>query len=125
MVIGFDEIQVTNTDAGSVVTLVFKGKLDRRDYEVFVPQLEWLIEKNKSIALLLELIDFKGWTVGALWEDTKFVVKHFDDIRKLALVGEGKHWGKGVAAFIKPFTRAEVRHFDAEEKDEAMAWLGT
>jgi len=28
---------------------------------------------------------FKGWTAGALWEDTKFAAKHFNDIDRIAV----------------------------------------
>ena len=123
MAIGFDEIQLKETESGKVVTLVVRGKLSQEDYERFVPQLDWLIEKNGSISLVVELIDFQGWTLGALWEDTKFVLKHFADIRKLAVVGEGKQWERGMTGFLKPFTRADVRYFHSGEREAVMAWL--
>ncbi len=125
MTIGFDEIQLKRTATGKVVVLVVRGKLSKEDYELFVPQLDWLIEKNGSISLLVELIDFQGWTLGALWADTRFAFKHFADIRKLAVVGEGKQWERGMTTFIKPFTKADVRYFETFEKDTAMKWLST
>jgi hypothetical protein len=68
------------------------------------------------------LHDFKGWTAGALWEDTKFAVKHFNDIDRLAVVGESK-WQEGVTLFVKPFTSADVRYFEMEEIDQARQWI--
>lgn len=125
MAIGADEIQLEKTATGKMVTLVVRGKLSIEDYDLFVPQLEWLIEKNGTISLLVELIDFQGWTLGALWADTKFALKHFADIRKLAVVGEGKQWERGMTAFISPFTKAAVRYFETSEKDTAMKWLSS
>jgi len=125
MTIGFDEIRLQKTTNASVVTLVIKGKLAKEDYEEFVPQLDWLIEKNGAINLLVELVGFKGWTLGALWEDTKFAFKHFADVHKLAVVGKVQLWEKGMIGFAKPFSRAKIRYFESADKQEALKWLTT
>ncbi|MCK4846227.1 MAG: STAS/SEC14 domain-containing protein, partial [Deltaproteobacteria bacterium] len=49
-------------------------------------------------------------------------VKHHGDLERMALVGE-KKWEKWMASFTKPFTKAEVRYFDASEVDQAWEWL--
>ncbi len=122
MTIGFHEIRLDEEAAGKIVTLTFKGKLSKEDYERFVPQVEGLIKPGEKIRLLVELRDFQGWTMGALWEDTKFAAKHFNDIERLAIVGD-KQWEKGIALFAKPFTTATVRYFDVNQMDEAQKWL--
>ncbi len=65
---------------------------------------------------------FKGWTAGALWEDTKFAAKHFNDIDRIAVVGESR-WQRGVAVFFKPYTAADVRYFDMAAVKEARRWI--
>ena len=122
MTIGFDEIKLEEEDVGKIVTLTFKRKLDKEDYELFVPQLEGLMKKGEKIRILVELKDFKGWTAGALWEDIKFDVKHFNDIERLAIVGDSK-WEKSLALFTKPFTTASVRYFEEAEMEEAKKWV--
>lgn len=121
MTLGFDEIRVEETPAGRVVTLRFKAKLRKEDYEEFVPRLESLMTGEAPIRLVVELHDFEGWTAGALWEDTKFAARHFHDIARLAVVGEAR-WEKGVTFFIKPFTKARVRYFDMQDRAEAHRW---
>lgn len=92
---GFDEIQVEDTPAGKVIMLKFKEKLRKEDYEEFVPMLESQMRDGQRVRILVELHDFDGWTVGALWEDTKFAARHFKDIEKLAVVGDAK-WQEGL-----------------------------
>jgi hypothetical protein len=121
MTLGFNRIDLEETDQRKIVTITFKGKVEKEDYDMLVPQLEGIIEKGGSIRLLVELKDFKGWTLGALWEDTKFGIAHFNDIEKIAIVGE-RGWEAAMAAFIKPFTRAHVRYFNADQIDEAGNW---
>ena len=57
-----------------------------------------------------------------LWEDTKFAIKHFADIERLAMVGE-KKWQQRMATFCKPFTKATIRYFDRADAAEARKWL--
>lgn len=122
MTLGFHEIKLKEEPVGKIVTLVFKNKVDRGDYELFVPQLEKIMESEGKIRMLIELRDFKGWTAGAFWEDAKFGALHFNDIERLAIVGQ-KNWEKAMAAFIKPFTLAKVNFFDSQDMDEAQEWI--
>ncbi len=122
MTVGFHEIQMDESPEGKIVTLRIKEKLRKKDYDEFVPMLEGLMGKGATVRILVELHDFKGWTAGALWEDTKFAARHFSDIDRLAVVGETK-WEKGVTVFIKPFTKAQVRYFDMKEIDSARQWV--
>jgi hypothetical protein len=119
---GFNEIRLREESEGKIVTLVFKGKLEKEDYKRFVPQLEKIMESEDKIRMLVELKEFKGWTAGALWEDTKFGTQHFNDIERLAIVGD-KKWEKAMAAFIKPFTSAIVRYFDIDDMKQAEKWI--
>ena len=98
------------------------GKLEHNDYEAFVPKVEQMIEEHGRIRILLILDDFHGWEAGALWEDIKFDVKHFNDIERLAIVGD-KKWEQGMAVFCKPFTTAKVKYFDKLEIDQAREWV--
>jgi hypothetical protein len=49
-------------------------------------------------------------------------VKHFNDIERLAFVGDGK-WEKGMAVFCRPFTTAEIKYFDHAEIESARQWV--
>jgi hypothetical protein len=121
MTSGFNEIRLEENGI-KIVFLTFREKLTRGDYALFVPQLENLMDKEGTIRVLVEFQDFQGWTIGALWEDTKFGAKHFNDIDRLAVVGD-REWEKYLATFIKPFTKATVRYYDKSEKEEAKSWL--
>lgn len=97
-------------------------KLHRSDYERFVPEIDRRVQQHGKIRLLVVMEDFHGWDVGALWEDLKFDLRHFNDIERLALVGDRK-WEKGMSAFCKPFTTAEIRYFDRGEIEAARRWV--
>ena len=115
-------LEIRPQEAGQLLQVRVTGKLAAADYKEFAPAVEKLIAEHGKISVLLELHDFHGWEAGALWEDIKFDVKHFNDIEKLAIVGE-TDWEKGMAKFCRPFTTAEIRFFSLGQVDQARRWL--
>jgi hypothetical protein len=115
-------VHLEEAAAGKVLVVNLSGKLSKADYQHFVPEVERLIEQHGKLRLLVRMHDFHGWSLGALWEDIKFDLKHFRHIERLALVGDRK-WEAGMAAFCKPFTTATVAYFDESRADEAFSWI--
>jgi hypothetical protein len=115
-------IQLNEENGGKTLVVHVSGKLAKADYEHFVPEFERLVGLHGKLAVLFDMSAFHGWNAGALWEDTKFALKHFGDIARLAMVGE-KKWQHGMATFCKPFTKATIRYFDHADIAEARAWL--
>ncbi|MBN1866211.1 STAS/SEC14 domain-containing protein [Candidatus Sumerlaeota bacterium] len=115
-------IQLSEENGGKLLVVHVSGKLAAADYEHFVPEFERLVQQHGRLRVLFDMTDFHGWEVGAMWEDTKFAIHHFNDIERFAMVGE-KKWQKGMATFCKPFTRATIRYFDHADAAEAQKWL--
>lgn len=118
MPVEIDKKQITRV----VLIIKAKQKLTEKDYDKFVPEIEELIKKGK-IRILLDLEDFDGWTASAAWKDTTFGVKHFNDIERLAIVGD-EILEKGMAVFCKAFTTADIKFFNRNQMDEAKKWIG-
>lgn len=115
-------IAITESHDGKIIKVKLSGKLNAEDYDHFVPEVERQMEKHGKVSILVEMHDFHGWTAGALWADSKFGLKHFGDIDKLALVGDSK-WEEGMAKFCAPFTKAEIKYFYSENAAEAESWI--
>jgi hypothetical protein len=115
-------IQLNEHNEGRTVAVHVSGKLLKEDYEHFVPEFDRLAALHGKLRVLFDMTDFHGWTPGAMWEDTKFAMHHFSNIKRLAIVGE-KKWQEGMATFCKPFTKAAVKYFDHTDAVEARAWV--
>jgi hypothetical protein len=122
MTIGFDEINLERQGLRKIVMLRFKKRLTKDDYDEFVPQLEWLMSDTDPIGMLVELVDFEGASMGALWKDTKFAARHFKGVDRLAVVGNRSR-EKSLPLFAKPFIAAEVAYFDANMFETALQWV--
>jgi len=115
-------VKLIERNDGKILEVQVSGKLVAEDYEQFVPRFEQLLKQHGMLRMLVEMSDFHGWEGKALWDDIKFDVKHFNDIDRVAMVGESK-WQQWMATFCKPFTTAKVRYFDKADTTQALAWL--
>ena len=115
-------VELRTEAGGEILVVKLSGKLTKEDYEEFVPEVERLIHKHGKVRMIVQMHDFHGWSLGALWQDIKFDLKHFSDVERLAMVGDSK-WEAGMAAFCKPFTTAKVRYFDEAKAAEAFHWI--
>jgi hypothetical protein len=113
---------ITTKSTERVLEVRVTGKLTKESYEKFVPAVDAQIKQYGKLRILFVMQDFHGWTAGAMWEDLKFDLKHWKDIERLAVVGD-KKWEKGMAAFCKPFTKAQIRYFDIAQIEEARQWV--
>jgi hypothetical protein len=73
-------ISLREEAGGKVLVIRLGGKLTKSDYERFVPEVERLIRLHGTVRMLIQMHDFHGWSLSALWDDIKFDLKHFAHI---------------------------------------------
>jgi hypothetical protein len=103
-------IETIQTNFPKTIGFRLSGKLRDEDYKSFVPTVESFLAAEGKGRLFVEFEDFHGWDVHAVWDDTKFALKHYSDFDRIAMVGD-RRWEKWMAQVCKPFTKA------------AWAWL--
>ena len=102
------------------------GKLTGSDYQmVLIPLLENVIQQYGKARLLFQMDDdFKGWELGAMWDDAKFGLAHRNDFQKVAVVGgpDWVEWGTKIGSL---FMSGEVKTFSSAQLEEAWNWVKT
>ncbi len=98
------------------------GKLTHKDYEIIVPMLDNALEgiKDPDIVALIDGSEFEGWELRAAWDDFKLSLKHGNEFKKVAVVGN-KKWlqvGSKVGSWL---ISGSVRQF--EDIPTALDWL--
>ena len=71
---------IETISVGRVLEVRVTGKLTKESYQKFVPAVDAQIKQHGKLRILFVMQDFHGWTVGAMWEDLKFDLKHWKDI---------------------------------------------
>lgn len=115
-------IEIGHTPAKKLITLRVSGKLTARDYDRAIPEIEGALEQvGGKLNAVIELDDLRGWDLSALWKDLKFDVRHYDDFRRIAVVGQSDAEKIG-AKVSGALTSAEVEFFQHDEVDDAESW---
>ena len=107
-----------------VVGMRAEGELTKGDYEeAVIPAVRAMLDAHDRVRLLYVLgDDFDGYSIGAMWEDTKLGVGNLRSWERIACVTDADWVGNAVKAFgwLIP---GEVRAFDDDDEDEARAWV--
>ena len=69
-------IQLNEENGGKLINVRVSGKLEKADYEHFVPEFERLARQHGKLRVLFDMTGFHGWEASAAWEDFKFGMKH-------------------------------------------------
>lgn len=116
-------VEVLPGSRGSALLLRAIGMLSDADYRnVLIPRLEAIISEHGKARLLLDLSDFFGWEVAALWDDVRFGLAHKHDFERIAIVGGPRwmDWGVRLSALLMS---GELRSFVPREREAAVAWI--
>ena len=114
-------LTILNAEGNYIATKV-TGKISKADYQKVLPIINDQLQTNNKIRWYFEMEDFEGWDLKGLYEELNFDIEHARDLEKIAMVGE-KKWTEWLSDMMKPFTSAEVKHFESAQKEEALAWI--
>lgn len=100
------------------------GEVTAEDYEsVLIPAVEELLKREKKIRFLYHLgSEFTGFTVGAMWDDTKIGFRHLSAWERIALVTD-VGWLRKSVPLISFAIPAEVKLFANNELAAAFHWV--
>lgn len=100
------------------------GPLESTDFGKLVLEVDpYIREKGKLNGLMIYAKSFPGWeNFAAFLSHIKFVKNHHQKIKKIAAV-TGNSFLSIVPQVANHFIKAEIRHFDYEDKDAALEWL--
>ena len=101
-----------------------QGALEASDFESLARVVDRYIEKNGRLrGLMVEAESFPGWSdFGALISHLRFIHDHHEKISKVAAVSDSAYLTI-VPQIANHFLDAELRHFDAKDRQKALAWL--
>ena len=111
-------------DKQGILIIMPDGPLERDDFERLGEAIDQYIVKDGAMnGVMIYVESFPGWDdFEALISHARFVRDNSADIDKVAAVTDSKFLTI-MPKIVDRFIKAEVRHFDYDARDEAMAWL--
>ena len=100
------------------------GPLESTDFEKLVQEVDpYIIERGKLNGLMIYAKSFPGWdNFAAFLSHMKFVKNHHQKIKKIAAVTDSSFLSI-MPQVANHFVKAEIKHFDYDDKDAALNWL--
>ena len=110
--------------ADGILIVTPGGPLESADFEKIVREVDpYILEKGKLNGLMIYAKSFPGWdNFAAFLSHMKFVRNHHRKVIKIAAV-TGSGFLSIMPQVANHFVKAEVRHFDYDDKDAALNWL--
>ena len=98
------------------------GKLTHEDYKTIIPMIEHSLNSvdYPDISLLVDATLFDGWSLEAAFDDLKLGLKHNEDFKRIAFVGN-KTWQEYGIKLTNWFMSGKMQYF--EDMNEAIQWL--
>ena len=99
------------------------GKVSTDDYTgVLAPAFESAKAAGDKLRVVFAFSgEFDGLEAGAVWQDLKTGIKDWSAWERVALVTDNRWLRDGVSMFAWAMP-GEVRAFEADERDAAIAW---
>jgi len=102
------------------------GALAASDFEHLAQEVDPYIEQNGALhGLMVYAESFPGWAdFSALLSHLKFVKDHQSKIEKVAAVSDSGFL-RVMPSVASHFVKAQVKHFNYNDKDKALEWLAS
>ena len=117
-------IEILPQSSDTCLGIKFRDKLTAKDYESFLPKLDEAIAAHGKINLLMDVVDFEGWSgLDTVKADFKFGTHQYRQVEQAAFIGDKKRQ-KWIIKIMDPFTRhTDERFFDPDQLNDAWQWV--
>lgn len=107
----------------NVMAIEASGKVTHEDYrDTLIPKAEAMMGQGPIKMLYIIGKEFTGFELEALWDDSAFGVKHWNDFSHIAMVSDHP-WLNAMVSMFKPFFHGDVRLFKLAELPAAKDWI--
>jgi hypothetical protein len=121
-----DAIRHRMREDTGVLVIEPRDPLRATDFDALARTVDpWIAQHGELQGLVIQMLTFPGWeSIAGFVRHMQFFGAHVRKIRKVALVTDARGYGM-LPRVADRFMSAEIRQYDYDELDEAIAWAGT
>ncbi|MFN6946970.1 MAG: STAS/SEC14 domain-containing protein [Cytophagaceae bacterium] len=120
-------VEKLNFENEEILAFKVDGKVKLDEEKEVINYLKSNLEKPSNFKGYVEIHNFQGIELQALWERLKFTVSNFSELskkmEKIALVTEKEWLQKMAEGIYKLIPGIQLQTFALEEADQAKNWL--
>lgn len=105
-----------------IVEIAVDGAVTRQDFNDVIGEINSKIDSFGSVDVLEEIRSIGETPPAVILADLRWVASHMKKVGRAAVVCD-KHWIEKMVDLMQTVTKADIRHFDSGEIDEARKWL--
>lgn len=114
--------KILDKTLGNLIAIEVDGHINKSDYDKVTPLIEKAVREYGKVKVYIQIVKIEGIEPSAFMEDIRTYFKHFNNVEKLAVVGNNK-WQKFWTGLAGPFISGEVKFFEQSETAEAQTWV--
>ncbi|WP_205067951.1 STAS/SEC14 domain-containing protein [Streptomyces sp. SceaMP-e96] len=109
-----------------VLVIEVEQPLRATDFDALASTVDsWLRTHTELAGVVIHAREFPGWeNIGGLIRHVRFIRDHHRKVRKIALAADSKI-ATLVPQLANHFVQAEVRRFEYDELNDALAWAAS
>lgn len=114
------------TDRDDLVAFEYHGHIRSEDLDVALVPLKERMDRNDQIDLLVRMDHFIGFDPSIMFKGGLLSLKMaaLKKLRRYAIVG-ASDWMVDIVKMFDPLVGIEMKTFDADQEDEAWAWINS
>jgi len=117
-------MELVSESVGNLLAIKVREGLTDQDYaEVFIPHLDWIVEKYGKARLLFSMEGYaEDVRSESPWAPSRFSSRHREKIEKIAFIGElrWETWAQTVGDLLDA---CEVKVFPYGMWEKALNWI--
>lgn len=115
-------MKIIDTGCDRTIGVRIGGKISKAELELAIADIKARLDQFETLTAYVEVESLEGMELGALYEDLKFGIPNARKFTRKAVVSD-KQWMATLARWgDKLMPGLEVRHYQPEQRTEAIAW---
>ena len=115
-------LDILPESGGNVIGAHIAATMSGDECRLLARHVEELVGVHERVRLLLDLSDCNHVELAAAWEEFVMGVKHWNDLERIAIVGDAK-WNAIAAHTLNRIAYADAEHFSTDEIAGAWVWI--
>lgn len=114
--------EILDLPDANIFGIEFSDTLTEDDHDALLSELRSALEEHTTMRVLFVMNEVDDWTPEEQWEELAYDIRHLRDLDKVAVVGDDL-WERWLEKVEVLFPMSVIQTYDAEDYDEALAWI--